>query len=248
MQYQSTNSSDLTICLLSEKKSKSNSVSFNIIDKTFYANEGSKIIWGWIHEAFAGWAFDDSNQTDFPEATTALNKDQVDYSLPIDADFVKGVSIKNQGNVWYPLTPITLEQIQDKGYSEAQFMNVSSTPTYYRLLANSIKIYPAANYSQAASLKLWENREILLFSTTDTTKSPGWATAFHEALATYMALQHAQANGLPQAGGVMRGGFKTGLLMEWSAWEERIKKYYSRRFAELFPPRLKVRDYTRENQ
>lgn len=247
MQYNS-NATGQDIVTMSEKKSLSNSVSFPIAEKTLYANEGSKIIWGWIHEAYGGWAFDDSNQTDFPEATTQLTSGQVDYLLPVDADAIKGVSIKNQGAVWYDLEPITLEQIQDQGFSEAQFMNVASTPIYYRLLGNSVKIYPAANYTQAASLKIWENREILLFTTTDTTKTPGWITAFHEALATYMALQYARINGTPQAGGILRGGFKTGLNAEWSEWEMRIKKYYSRRFAEMFPPRITVRDYTRENQ
>lgn len=248
MQYNS-NSSSLDIVTLAEKKSGSNSVSFPILDKTLYANEGSKIIWSWIHDAYGGWAFDDANQTDFPEATTSLNSSQVDYSLPVDADAVKGISVKNTGGVWYPLTPITLEQIQDYGFSEAQFMNVASQPMYYRLLGNSIKIYPAANYTQAASLKLYENREILLFATTDTTKTPGWVTAYHEALPTYMALQHAKNNQLPQ---VLQ------LQKEWDGnedvtgkpggYKKAIISYYSRRFAEMFPPRIMVRDYTRENQ
>lgn len=248
MQYNS-NATGQDIVTMAEKKSLSNSVSFPIAEKTLYANEGSKIIWGWIHAAYGGWAFDDSNQTDFPEATTQLTSGQVDYLLPVDNDLIKGVSIKNQGNVWYDLEPITLEEIQDMGFSEAQFMNVASTPTYYRLIGNSVKIYPAANYTQSASLKIWEDREILLFTTTDTTKYPGWIAAFHEALATYMALQYAGNNTTPQLIKLQRewDGNEASTGKE-GGYKKAIKSYYSRRFAEMFPPRITVRDYTREMQ
>lgn len=249
MQY-SGNSTSLDIVTLAEKKSLSNSVSFPILDKTLYANEGSKIIWSWIHEAYGGWSFDDLNQTDFPESTTTLTANQSDYALPVDAEFVKGVSIKNNGSsVWYPLSPVTLEQMQDHNFSESQFLSTASQPKYYRMIGNSIKLYPASNYTQAASLKLFYDRDLLLFSTTDTTKVPGWATAFHEALATYMALQYAKINATPQL---------LQLQKDWDGnedvtgreggYKKAIKNYYSRRFAEMFPPRITVRDYTRQNQ
>lgn len=248
MQYNS-NVSGQDIVTLSEKRSLSNSVSFPIAEKTLYANEGSKIIWGWIQDAYAGWDYDDSNQTDFPAATTPLNSGQGDYALPTDADYITGVSIKNPGNVWYPLEKITLEQIQDRGFSEAQFMSVAATPTYYRLTANSIKIYPPANYTQAASLKIWENREILLFTPTDTSKTPGWATAYHEALATFMALQFAKNNTTPQLLQLQKDwDGNEDVTGKEGGYKKAIKRYYSRRFAEMFPPRITVRDYTRENE
>lgn len=243
-----SNATSQDIVTMAEKLCKANSTSFPIAEKVLYANEGSKMIWSWIHEVYGGWAFDDSNQTDFPEATTTLTASQVDYSLPVDINFIKGVSVKDTSGVWYHLNPITLEQIQDMGFSESQFLNVVSSPRYYRLLGNSMKIYPAANYSQASSLKIWEDRDILLFTTTDTTKTPGFATPYHEAVAVYMALQYATINSLPQAGGIMRGGFKTGLLARWSDYETRIKSDYSRRFAEMFPARITVTDAVAENQ
>ena len=248
MQYNS-DSNGLDIVTMAEKKCQANSVSFPIKDKTLYANEGSKIIWSWIHEAYGGWSFDDSNNTDFPEPTIALNQDQADYSMPIDGDFITGVSVKNTGGTWQELSPITLEQIQDKGISEAEFLKISGQPRYYRLLANSIKIYPAPNYTQSASLKLYYDRDILLFTTTDTTKKPGWATPYHEALPTFMALQHSKVNDLK---------VKDSLQEEWDGnetktgreggWKKRIKSDYSRRFREMFPTRITVRDSVREFQ
>ena len=238
MQYNSHATSQ-DIVTMAEKKCQANSVSFPIAEKTLYANEGSKIIWSWIHEAYGGWAFDDSNNTDFPESTGTINASQTDYAIPTDTNFVKGVSIKTTGNVWQKLEPITLEQIEDMGMSEAQFMNVASQPMYYRLLGNSIKLYPAPSYTQSSSIKIYYDRDITLFSTTDTTKTPGWATAYHEALATYMALCYAKTNQLGQA--------KT-LQDDWFNYEKRIKSDYSRRFQEMFPGRITTRDSVREFQ
>lgn len=234
---------------MAEKKCQANSVSFPILEKTLYANEGMKKIWSWIHEAFGGWTFDDSSNTDFSEPTSAINADQADYAMPTDGNFVTGVSIKNTGGTWHKLEPITLEQIQDKGFSEAQFLNVSGQPRYYRLLANSIKVYPAPNYTQSSSIKLYYDRDILLFAVTDTTKTPGFATNYHEAIPTYMALQYAKANDLK---------VKDSLQEEWDGnemrtgreggWKKMIKNDYSRRFQEMFPARITVRDSVREYQ
>lgn len=238
MQYNS-NSTSQDIVTMSEKLCQANSVSFPIEEKTLYANEGSKIIWSWIHEAYGGWSFDDGNETDLPSATTTLNASQTNYSIPTDAEYVVGVSVKTTGGTWQRIYPITLEQIQDTGMPESEFYSTASQPMRYRLVGNSVVLYPASNYTQSASLKIWYKRDISLFTTTDTTKTPGWSTEFHEALPTYMALQYSMVNQTPQ---------EKGLSARWVDYQNRIKSYYSRRFAELFPPRITVRDFTRENQ
>ena len=238
MQF-SGSSSGQDIITLAEKLTKSNSTSFPIAEKTLYANQAVKIIQTWIHQAYGGWLYDDSNYTDFPEATTTLTSGQVDYSLPIESNQIVGISIKQADGTWYPLQPITLEQIQDKGISESQFYSTVSSPQYYRLLAKSIKIYPASNYTLAAGIKLYESREASLFATTDTTKVPGFDAQFHEAVPTYMALQYATINGLTN---------QVALQNAWTLYEQRIKQEYGRRFAEMFPPRMTVRDAVREFQ
>lgn len=222
---------------MAEKLSRSNSTSFPIADKTLYANQALKIILTWLHQAYGGWLYDDNNYTDFPEATTTLTANQVDYSLPVDTTFVQGVSIQQSDGTWYALQPITLEQIQDSGISESEFQNVPSQPRYYRLLAKSIKIYPAANYTLAAGIKVYYNREASLFTTTDTTKTPGFDSQFHEAVPTYMALQYAKINSLTN---------RNDLQNDWLLYEQRIKQEYGRRFAEMFPPRITVRDSVAE--
>lgn len=239
LQYNShTTSQD--IVSMAEKLVKANSVSFPIADKTLYANQAIKIILTWIHQAYGGWQYDDANYSTFPEATTSLNINQVDYSLPDENIKVEGVSVKlTATGEWYPLMPITLEQIQDAGTSESEFYSTDSSPRYYRLLAKSIKIYPAPNFTLLNALKVYESREASLFITTDTTKTPGFDAQYHEAVSTYMAFQYAKINQLAN---------KNDLEKDWLLFEQRIKKDYSQRFAEMFPPRITVRDITREYQ
>lgn len=238
MQYNgSTTGQD--IVTMTDKLVKSSSSSFPIADKTLYANQALKMIWTWIHDAYGGWIYDDNNYTTYPEATTNLVANQVDYTLPSNDLTIRAVSVLTDGNVWYPLIPITLEQINDKFLSESQFYSTPGQPTYYRPLAKGFKIYPAANYNQSASLKVFYDREVSQFSTTDTTKTPGFDSQYHEAVPTYMAYQYAKINQLAN---------KNDLEKDWLRYEQQIKTDYSKRFGEMFPARMTVRDAVRENQ
>jgi hypothetical protein len=236
MQLQSeTNGQDLfTFC---DDLVGSDSTSYPIAKKVRAANEGDRIIWSAIFDAYGGWHYDDRNQTDLPEATATLTSGQTQYSLPLDSAHLLGVSFKNAGGVWAELTPITLEQIQDRAGSEAEFMKIAATPVYYRPLANGFKIYPAANFTQSASLKIWFSRDISSFAVTDTTKTPGFDQEFHELIGTYMALRYAKSNTLKVLA-VLQSDWNEGLV--------RIKKHYSNRFRQMFPPHITVGDAARE--
>ncbi len=245
MQYNGeTNNQD--ICSLADDLADSNSSSFPIKNKTRFANMGMREIWGWIWEAYNGWFYDDSNNTDLPEATATLTADQRQITLPIDSAHLAGVEYKDTSGTWHPVKPITLEQIKDRGYSETEFMKTSGNPTYYRPLANGFILYPPANFTQAASLKVYISRDISTFAITDTTKVPGFPSEFHEAVAVFIALHYKslapkkllrlqnQWDGNEAQSG-REGGFKT-----------RIKSFYGSRFRQLFPPRMRTGDPVRE--
>lgn len=131
---------------------------------------------------------------------------------------------------------MTEEQIREI-MAEAEFMSTSSQPMYYTVYGNSFKLYPDPNYTQSASLRVSYDRGSSLFTPTDTTKTPGFASEFHEAVACGAGNMFAKYKGLPQ---------KNDLELEWQKYEKKIKSYYSQRWAELFPPRLTVRDSVRE--
>lgn len=211
-------------------------------------NTVSRQIWAWIHEAYGGWEYDDSNNTtDFPAARTSLVASQQDYGIPSDGLTLRGVEVKNAGGTWFPLIPTTEEQIRDR-MAEAQFMSTPSMPTFYVPLANSIKLYPAPNYSQAASLRVTYDRGVTAFASTDTTKAPGFASQFHEAVPYGGALQFAKYKTLPQAGGILRNGARTGLLGDFYDYEQRIKQFYRSRYQQMFPGRMTVRDAILDNK
>ncbi len=213
-------------------------------------NKWNKIVWSWIFEAYGGWLYDDANNTtDFPTAVTDLVLNQVDYSLPSTALAVRGVEIKTVGNVWYPLIFLTEEQIRDRNIAEAQFMNVPAQPKFYFPYAGSFKIYPAANYAQASSLRVSFARGSLSFASTDTTKSPGFISEFHEVLPVGAAYEFAARKGLENTEDLKEqlfGHFTRSGLIQGTGYKDRIKNYYSERYQELFPPRVTVRDYVQE--
>lgn len=234
------------LCSLADTMAKSNSTSFSISDKTLFANMGMREIWSWIFEAYGGWHYDDANNTDLPEATTDLIQNQKQYSLPLNSAHLLGVAFKDESGNWSQLKPITLEKIQEH-YAEDEFEKTSGNPTYYRPIANGFKIYPAANFSQAVSLKINVSRDIVSFVTTDTTAVPGFISEFHEAVAVYMALKHCKINTKPQANDLQK---------DWDGAEDssgreggyklRIKTLYGNRFRQMFPPAFNKPDIINE--
>lgn len=226
----------------------SDNTSFPLTLKAQFANEALRIIWQDIFYAYGGWIYDDSNQTDLPEATTTITSGQQFYTLPVDSDSLMGIEFLNTGGTWITLTPITLEKIKQNGYAESEFYKTSSTPIFYRPVANGFKLYPPSNWTATSSLKVHISRDMSSFLSSDTTKTPGFDAPFHYGVPLYMALKFAQINGLSVAGGTMRGGYKTGLLSDWFEFREQLKRHYSERFRQMFPARIRVIDATRDFQ
>jgi hypothetical protein len=224
------------LCTLADNFVKTDDTDFPLTEKASYANMGVREIISWILSVYGGWTYDDKNNSDIPQATSPLVANQTNYTLPDILDLL-GVSYLSQGSSsWTKLQPITLEQIQSMGYAEADFERVPGVPLYYRPIGNVIKIYPAANWSAAASLGIDFNRDGIAFTSASTTATPGFVSTMHEAVAVFMALMYAKINtldsvtkwqkawdGNEEVTGV-EGGFK-----------KRIKAYYRARFHELTP-------------
>lgn len=234
MQYNGhTTSQD--ICSFADALAKSNDTSFPLARKTIFANEAQRFIWSWIFQAYGGWMYDDSNQTDLPEATATLTANQSFYTLPTGAGSIFRVAYMDANSVWTDLKPLPIETIPE---AESEFEDTATTsPIYYRPVANGFKIYPVSDTTRASALRVWLNRDIVSFTTTDTTAVPGFDQQYHEAVAVYMALQYARINQLP---------VKNDLERQWLLYEDRIKKDYSQRFRQMFPARFKVRDAVQE--
>lgn len=236
MVYNSDSNNQDLVSLLNDLTGMDNNV-YSLEAKARDMNRANRAIWTWIHEAYGGMQYDDKNNTsDFPSAKANLVANQVDYSIPTEANTVIGVEVLNQGGVWERLQPITIEQIQDR-QAEAEFMDVPSQPRWYRPVGNSVKIYPASNYSQDASIRFIYDRETNSFAPDDTNKTPGFDSVFHEAVAVGAAAYFSSYKTIPQM---------VNLQGQWLDYEKRIKQHYSSRFKQLFPNRITVRDAVQE--
>ncbi len=223
-------------CLLGDAGISGNSALLK--EFTRHNNRANSQIWSWIFESYGGMKYDDSNQTNLPSATDTLTSGQVTYPIPSGAISVAGVEVKGVGGSWMKLNPITLEQIQEVS-AENQFYNTSATPLFYRVVGQTIKIYPAANWTQAASWRVLFDRGSVAFASTDTTATPGFISEFHDAVPVggslfWMAINKPGSQTLQE------------LKLQWMDFEKRIKFFYGKQFRELFPPRMTVRDATVE--
>jgi len=173
---------------------KTNSSSFPVADLTLLANNAMSRVSSMILQADGRWEFDDTNYTDLPIGTTALVSGQSDYELSTDHLEITDVEIKDSNGNWYPLKPIDKKDAEDVALTE--FYENSGSPMYYDVMGKSVFLYPAPNYSQAASLKVFYKRTPSYFTTADTTKTPGFATIFHDLIPLWVSYEYSIANGL----------------------------------------------------
>jgi len=201
---------------------------------TAHINQQNRKVWFMLFQAFGGWQYDDSNQTDLPYATTTLVASQTGFAIPANAVTIKGVEILNEGGVWEKLSPIALEQIQE--YSPiGEFFNVAGTPRYYQLIGRTLKIYPKSDTTTTSGLKVFFDRGSVDFASTDTTKTPGFIGEFHDILPIGASLEWLKIN---KPG----DGTTANLRADFNESQNNIKKFYQARFQEEFPPKLRVND------
>ncbi len=170
------------------------STKFPIEDKTRIINRWYERTVGRIFEADGRWQFDDTNYTDLPIATTDLVAGQEDYSFAVAHLRITRLEVKDTNGTWRWVEPLDQNDLRRRSLTELG--NQDGVPCYYDKLANSIFFYPAPNYNQTAGVKAYFQRMADLFTITDTTQQPGFASIFHRLLALGPALEYASANGL----------------------------------------------------
>lgn len=140
------------------------------------ANNALEYATALIRQAEGRWQWDDSNYTDLPNATRTITSGQQDYSLDATHYRIERVEIKDTTGNWIKLVPFDQRDIDT---SLTDFLDGSGVPQYYDKVGNSLMLYPAPDYTQAASLKVFYQRGPSYFTSTDTTKAPGFNPLFH---------------------------------------------------------------------
>lgn len=174
------------------------STSYPLTQKARNVNRWLEEVVSLIMQSDSRWEWDDSNQTDLPIATTTLVDSQQDYNIA-GATFLKllRVEIKDINGNYYLLEPISEKDITAQAMTE--FLKTAGRPLYYDKLGDSVFLYPkpsSANVTLSAGLKAYFQRLPSYFTSTDTTKVPGFAPLFHRILSIGAALDYAVANGL----------------------------------------------------
>lgn len=177
-----------------------------------------------IFVADGTWQFDDSNHTDYPIITTNLVANQRDYAFTSDENGnlileIAKVLVKDSGGEYRELTSKDAQSDRDtKGYWDGN--ESTGSPQSYDKTANSIFLDPVPPANVTNGLKIYISREGSYFSTSDTTKKPGFAGIFHDYLVVRPAFDYAIENSFANAGG---------LQIRVQEMEQKMGEYYSRR-------------------
>jgi hypothetical protein len=183
---------------------KTNSTSLPAATALMLINNAYDRVVSLIMQTDGRWEWDDTNQTDFPIATTAIVATQQDYTLAATHLSILRVELKNTDGKWIVLKPIDQSQLPDVNLD--QYFGESGIPVYYDKLGASVLLYPTPNFSQAASLKINFQRPASLFTSgevTTGTKQPGFNSLFHDLIPLWASYDYAIANGLKNANQIM---------------------------------------------
>lgn len=192
-----------------------NETSYPIADITRNVNRWLDKAVSLIYRSAGRWQWDDSNQTDYAIATADLTSNQQDYPLDVSFLRIERVEIKRADGSWAKLQPIDL-----KDKEQAVSGETTGEPVYYDMRANSIFLFPAPNYSQDDSLKVYTQRPSTYFTVSDTTKVAGIASIFHRYLSLGAGFDYALKNNLTN---------RNQLREEIVQMEDEMKTFYTLR-------------------
>jgi len=180
-----------------------------------------------IATADGTWKWDDANNTTLPIGTTNLVSGQKDYSLSDGMLELERVELQDASGNWHKLTPIDQSLITE---ALDEYLSITGKPLQYDKVGRSIFLYPTPNYSVTAGLKVHFSRSASIFTTSDTTKEPGFSSAFHEILPIMAAKAWAK---------IYKPELVNGLILEEDRMMADIESFYGRRDRDL-PNRLQA--------
>jgi len=191
-----------------------------LMEFTAYSNTILRRLWHTIHESTGCWEYDDSNETDLPQATANLVSGTAKYALPTDALTIKRVEVKDSSGNWVVLKPLIREEIK-VAIDEA--LDTDSLPVYYRLLGDIIELFPASNYNSTSGLKVYYDRGSVAFVYTDTTKNPGIASEYQDLIPLGASIEWLDIN-LPEDARTAK------MQLKYDKGIQELRSFYNKRF------------------
>jgi hypothetical protein len=188
---------------------------------TRYVNQALDVVTIKLLESDDRWQFDDSNYTDLQIGVSNLVNGQQDYRILVTHLKILGVSVLDTSGKFYKLhqfDPV------DVGQDRQTFMDEPSMPVWYDLQGNSIFLYPApatGSVTLTGGLKVYFQRPLQYFATSDTTKTPGFPSTFHRLVALWASYFYCQANSI--------GDKLATLAFEIKRYEDDMQGFMTRR-------------------
>lgn len=143
-----------------------------------------------LYKADPNHKWDDTTNTDLPFATLDLTANLDHYTLLDSALVIHRVRMKNKAGVLTTLTPALRSELTDDE------LNSTGEPEKYYKIGGVVFPVPVPDYGATSGVELEFQRGANHFTAADTTKSPGFASQFHEFLSVGAALKYAIANGM----------------------------------------------------
>lgn len=163
---------------------------YSLEDRTRNVNIALDEITAQLFKADPNFMWDDTTNSDFPIATIDLTANQDHYTIPDSTLVIHRFRVKDRNGVFITLDPTTRSELTD---SE---LNSTGTPCKYYKIDNAVFPVPIPDYGATAGVELQFQRGANHFSTSDTTKKPGFNPQFHQYLSIGAALRYALANGM----------------------------------------------------
>jgi len=166
---------------------------YSLTDRTRNINIAWDEVVAELYRADPNYKWDDSNNTDFPVATTNLVANQDHYTMLDSALVVHRVRIKDENNNWVTLTPKVRAELTD-----TELDATGGTPDKFYKSGGAIFPLPVPDYAVTGGVELEFQRGGNHFTTASTTTSPGFNSQFHQILSIKAAKRYALANGMEQ--------------------------------------------------
>lgn len=187
-----------------------------------------------ILNADARWEYDDYNYgtSDKPVGTTDYVDGQRDYQKSASHMRVLRIEAKDSNGDYRQLETIDQEDV-DQALSE--FEEEDGVPKFVDPNNNDFTLYPAPSSEDVDTsddnngLKVYFQREPSYFSSSDTTKEPGFAKTFHQLVPMWASYLYMQQNQMFEKA--------KGLREEIQRMERQLQDFYNQR-GELDKPQL----------
>lgn len=145
--------------------------------------------------------WDDTNHINQPISTDDLVSGQEDYNIFEAAPAalkdwltIEQVEILNQDNLGVKLTSIDKRNVK---VAWTEYRKTDGQPVVYDFNGTSMLLKPNPNYNKTDGLIIYFQRSPSFFTSTDTTKRPGFASIFHSYLSLVPSYRWARDKGLP---------------------------------------------------